>query len=326
MIGTEFIYGQGLGNQLFCYVVARTIAEDRGVAFATAGQEYFGDRRYGGDDIGFLDVDLGLKVKRSSFKYIIKEKEERLFTRNSEHDRRIGCDIRRFDPAITKVCDGSAIIGVLQDEQYFLHRRNDIRRWLRVKPEYERFYLSADDLCIINFRGGEYRGNQELFLRKKYWVDAMANMRRFVPEMRFEVVTDDPVTASAFFPDLKIHHFGVAGDYIALNSASYLIVSNSSFSFFPAFTSKFLKCIIAPKYWARHNVSDGYWSTPQNIYSGWLYQDRKGGLFDSEECREEFNNYAVHTGLYEKKSKPIGPGIIEHSLQIAKGFLKRAIR
>ena len=39
MIGTEFLQGQGLGNQLFCYVSARCIAEDLGADFATAGQE-----------------------------------------------------------------------------------------------------------------------------------------------------------------------------------------------------------------------------------------------------------------------------------------------
>jgi hypothetical protein len=30
MVGTEFIKGQGLGNQLFCYVSARCIARDLG--------------------------------------------------------------------------------------------------------------------------------------------------------------------------------------------------------------------------------------------------------------------------------------------------------
>lgn len=39
MIGTEFIKGQGLGNQLFCYVSVRCIAKDLGYGFGTAGQE-----------------------------------------------------------------------------------------------------------------------------------------------------------------------------------------------------------------------------------------------------------------------------------------------
>ena len=41
MIGTEFLDGQGLGNQLFCYVTARAIAEENGYEFGTAGQECF---------------------------------------------------------------------------------------------------------------------------------------------------------------------------------------------------------------------------------------------------------------------------------------------
>ena len=36
MIGTEFIDGQGLGNQLFCYVTARAVALENGCEFGTA--------------------------------------------------------------------------------------------------------------------------------------------------------------------------------------------------------------------------------------------------------------------------------------------------
>ena len=41
MIGTEFLKGQGLGNQLFCYVTARCIAIDNNVEFGTASQKNF---------------------------------------------------------------------------------------------------------------------------------------------------------------------------------------------------------------------------------------------------------------------------------------------
>lgn len=56
--------------------------------------------------------------------------------------------------------------------------------------------------------------------------------------------------------------------------------------------------MIAPKYWARHNVSDGFWASEQNIYSGWQYMDRKGYLFSSDECRRELE-------IYKKKKSGI---------------------
>ena len=70
-----------------------------------------------------------------------------------------------------------------------------------------------------------------------------------------------------------------------------MLLANSSFTYFPVFTSDTVKYVIAPKYWARHNVSDGYWASEQNIYEGWYYQDRNGELFSAEECRKELDEY-----------------------------------
>ena len=42
MIGTEFLDGQGLGNQLFCYVSTRAIATDAGVEFGFVHPEKLG--------------------------------------------------------------------------------------------------------------------------------------------------------------------------------------------------------------------------------------------------------------------------------------------
>ena len=39
MIGTELLKGQGLGNQLFCYVTTRCIAKERDEEFAILGGE-----------------------------------------------------------------------------------------------------------------------------------------------------------------------------------------------------------------------------------------------------------------------------------------------
>ena len=59
-----------------------------------------------------------------------------------------------------------------------------------------------------------------------------------------------------------------------------------------------MEYIIAPKYWARHNVSNGYWCTGQNIYTDWHYQDRSGKLFTSEECKVEFDQFKIQSKIY----------------------------
>lgn len=83
MIGTEFLKGQGLGNQLFCYVTARCIALERGCAFGTAGQEQLAVNIHSKKGMYFMDMDLGEKIgedgvpKESLKRY--DEKELRYF-------------------------------------------------------------------------------------------------------------------------------------------------------------------------------------------------------------------------------------------------------
>ena len=86
-----------------------------------------------------------------------------------------------------------------------------------------------------------------------------------------------------------------------VKNAHYLILSNSSFAWFPAWLSTTLKYAIAPKYWARHNVSDGYWCLGYNLTTGWMYQDRNGKLQDYDSCKKEHDQFvAKNKELYSE--------------------------
>ncbi len=285
MIGTEFLKGQGLGNRLFCYVSARCLAADRNTTFATFGGEYL--------QADFLEIDLGKKLtpEEAAAMHRYQEAEKRIYVKNSPHDMIHGCYVAGADPELWQVPEDTLLYGNLQDESYFEKHREEIRQWLQVKPAADFAAYTADDLCILNIRGGEYAEDPALFLRKKYWKDAMAWMRRENPAMRFMIVTDDVTAANRLLPGIPAYHFDPAGDYVTVKNARYLIVSNSSFAFFPAYTSTTLRKAIAPMYWARHNVSDGYWASEQNIYSIFTYMDRDGKTYSAEQCREKLARY-----------------------------------
>lgn len=297
MVGTEFIRGQGLGNQLFCYVSSRCIARDLGYQFGTAGQEELAVNIHSKKGMYFMDMDLGVPVLDKENYRIYQEKEKRIYLKNCVHDMSHGCYVADADEDIYGIEDGTLIYGNLQAERYFLSHKKEIKEWLKVKKEYDSYEYTRDNLCIINVRGGEYTDNRFLFLRRKYWADAIKHMRRIRSDMEFRIVTDDVAAARRVLPGIEAHHLDLAGDYVTLKNARYLILSNSSFAFFPAFTSETVKTVIAPKYWARHNVSDGYWASGQNIYEGFLYQDRDGKLFEAEECRREWKSYKEKGGL-----------------------------
>lgn len=298
MIGTEFIDGQGLGNQLFCYVTARAIALENGYEFGTAGQERFAVNIHSNRGMYFMDVDLGYAISEEDKKKfnIYHDVETRLYIGNSKHDVTHGCYVAGADQEIHHVKDNTLIYGNMQDESYFIRYLPQVRQWLKVKPEYDSYEYSRENLCIINMRGGEYTGSPELLLSRKYWINGIKEMKKIRPDMEFMIVTDDVGTAQKMLPGIKAHHFDMGKDYVVLKNAYYLLLSNSSFACLPAHTSETLQFAIAPKYWARHNVSDGYWASEQNIYSLFHYLDRKGKLFTADECRKELENY-------KKKSK-----------------------
>lgn len=298
MVGTEFIDGQGLGNQLFCYVTARAAALANGYEFGTAGQERFAVNIHSDRGMYFMDVDLGHRIteeEKKNFK-VRQDVEERIYIGNSRHDLTHGCYVAGADPDLRRVEDGTLLYGNMQAESYFIDYLPQVRQWLKVKPEYDSYEYSRENLCVINMRGGEYTGSPELLIGRKYWLHGIQEMKKIRSDMEFVIVTDDVRTAERILPGIEAHHFDIGKDYVTLKNAHYLLLSNSSFACLPAHTSETLKFAIAPKYWARHNVSDGYWASEQNIYSLFHYMDRKGRMFTAEECRKEL-------AAYKKRSK-----------------------
>lgn len=189
MIGTEFINGQGLGNQLFCYVTARAVALENGYEFGTAGQERFAVNIHSDRGMYFMDVDLGHVITEEQKKdfQVYHDVEDRLFIGNSRHDLTHGCYVAGADLQIHQVEDNTLLYGNMQDESYFINYLPQIRQWLKVKPEYDSYEYSRENLCIINMRGGEYTGSPELLIGRRYWLHGMEEMKKIRPDMEFEI-------------------------------------------------------------------------------------------------------------------------------------------
>lgn len=305
IIATELLKGQGLGNQLFCYVTTRSLAYAKGYDFSILNRDIFANNIHSDKGMYFMDIDCGLDVPKEAFENVYHEREDRIFLGNSMHDIEHGCYISGADRTLLDLEQTTLLYGNMQAGEYFGQYRDEIKTWLAVEPEYDCRTYARENLCIINVRGGEYAGNPELFLRRKYWLDAMEKMRKLRSDMEFMIVTDDVDAARRVLPEVEAHHFDLAKDYTIIKNASYLILSNSTFAFFPAFTSETVKYVIAPKYWARHNVSDGYWASEQNIYDGFMYMDRKGRLFSAQECREELAAYQKTSKRYQRGGVPL---------------------
>jgi len=298
MITTEFYHGQGLGNQLAVYITTRAIALRNGYDFGYTGLENFGDRRYNDKGIYFMDLDLGKEVDASTITNHYREKETRIKLQHSHHDATIGCDIRLIDEELLNVADNTKIDGIMQGEDYFYEYKDQIKEWLKIKPEFDERKFTSDDICILNIR--DYENDPTLFLGRDYWIRAINHMHNINPKMEFIIITEAPEMAKRLLPELahNVHHFDVGRDYAVIKNARWLVMSNSSFAYFPAFTNEEAKLIIAPKYWARHNVSDGYWACGYNLSREFMYMDRAGNLQTYDECLREFEIYKTETEIY----------------------------
>lgn len=244
--------GSGLGDMLFSYIAIRVRAADLGVPFGFVGKEFF-------KGASFMNLDWGAPI---DYKYhteqpsglLVIDDPHKLFVVNTPY----------FNPEFNFVQDGTVIDGYgAQALQYFEHRLPEIREWLKVDEVND-----PREVCVINFRGGEYATVPELFLPLEYWTEAQVMMLKKYPDITFEVHTDDPILAKKFFPKLRIV-LGIKENWQAIRYAKHLIISNSAFAIIPALLNENVKEVIAPRYWSRRNIKQ--WISPQNYYKKFKY-------------------------------------------------------
>ncbi len=293
MLSTEFIHGQGLGNQLFCYVTTRMLAHKLGYDFGIGGLRNAGDSRVNKKGFYFMNLDYGKEVSDSLSRY--DEYRHALWT-----DSQLKTDIRLTDKKLLSISDNTTIYGNLQSEEYFGDRLDLIKEWLKVKEEYEHMDTNGKNICVMNFRGGDIIGNPGAWLPRSYWINAIDNMLQYNPNMEFCIVTDDVKAANAMLPEYTAYHDEIAWDYVAIKNARNVICSVSTFACFPLWTSETLEYCISPKYCNDFNNSQGWWSLGYAIHSyPTYYQDRQGNLFTPEQCRVEWEEYKKTSKIYE---------------------------
>lgn len=291
MIIIEFYDGQGLGNQLWVYAVMRYIARKLNMSFVVLSPEKFKAK-------DFLDIDYG-ENNKTDIMLKINNQEINYFKEKAFLDLDFYAFCIDYDSKVLDIKEFTKIDGYFQSEKYFFNDYEFVKTIFPIKSNLMNEKLVDEKTCILNIRGGEYTGNINLILPKSYWLNAMNNMKKLHKIEIFVIVTDDHEYSKRLFPELKIIKKGIAESYIALHQAKYLIVSNSSFSYFPIKTQKDKPCVIAPKYWARFNNEHKRWVSPANLYQDWFWQDYDGKLFSYHECLDEYEkNMNYYTNNY----------------------------
>lgn len=276
------------GNHIFQYVVTRSIAFKKNFDYGFTRYIY-GDYYNGQSQMDFLNLDYGKPVENITNEY--HEKIDSIM-----HIDKV--NIHRYHD-FKDLQDNSKLVGCWQTERYFYNIKDKVKEWVTIKDEYINQYTNRlqeanivldDNTCIINVRGGEYKGIGSLLLHPTYWNNAVNQMLMINPNMKFIVISDDPEYCRRLFPNFPCIHFDIGMDYYIINQAKWLILSNSSFAYFPAWLNQYCHMVIAPKYWSRHNVSDGYWGNSCIFTQGWKYLNRDNTLQSYDEVVNELYN------------------------------------
>lgn len=285
MIYGELLPGQGLGNQLWLIYAIKKFAEDLDCKY-----EFFGSQNLKSLEFPHLDLPKANKSHREFVGDTLDEKE-------CLHPL-TGENITRFDPTFKeRIREGTKIRGYFQSVDY-LPKKSLIEKELSLDaPTFEG--------CTIVLRGGEYRQLSKVFLPKSYYETAINLLRFHVgKDIPIRIVTDDKALAKSWFPSSEIISSGgvkripylpyihprkelVTRDFSAIQSSRYLVLSNSSFAWWGAYSNQVTQLVVAPKFWAAFNTSNGYWSQGDSLTPEWTYLDRRGSSFTYEQCLEE---------------------------------------
>jgi hypothetical protein len=288
-----------LGNHMWQYAVCRAVAQKLGYKWGVNPSPTH-DYHNGMNQMYFMDVDFGNQVEGE-----FKDFYENWLTYNNYGDL---VNITLRDDRVWSIDDNTRLIGhngafggIYQTESYFEGIEEKVKEWFHINPKFEKEYNDKldnlgikldDNLCIINFRGGEYRGIPKVVCRPEYWRDSINHMKSLNPQMKFLVVTDDPSFAIGHMPfNIDCLHVDIGFDFYCVKKSKWVILSNSSFGWWAAWLNDVANKIIAPKYWASHNTSNGFWSVGEIYTKKFDYMNRDGILNDYNTCKIEAENF-----------------------------------
>ena len=280
MIQMRFYSGQGLGNQLWVYAAGRALAEYHQTTFSVIDKELFKGST-------FLDIDACAGSEATEHESDQQGTESRaIFKERLFYDKELRYYASTYDKRVEIISGSTIIEGLYQSEKYLFSNLSRLRNWIRLKEEYMARSKYYNDKCIINVRGGEYKRHGFLILPKSYWLNAINNMNRAFGIKDFLIVTDDKPYASRLLPGIPVLDGSIGDCYSALYGAGYLIVSNSSFSYFPIKTRIDKPPVIAPFLWSRPFNKEQRWASPANFYKDWTWQTIDGVLVNEDICQK----------------------------------------
>jgi hypothetical protein len=294
-----------LGNQMFQYAAARTLADQLSCALIIAGHTH--GRRFGfvGHLLGAASQEPYCNIQQNSLLRMAFGRGPpfaqgrvvellmpclRQFVFHQDFSpRRFDVGTERweeFDETLFRQSAGTWLTGWFQSELYFAKNKDSVRGWYAASKRQDAIVRSfiqswpepTDKMVAVHVRRGDYAnahtglsdGAAGGMLPGRYYRQALA----VVPaDAELAVFSDDPDWATDFFRERRpwvSRTKNAAIDMLLMAQCRWVIIANSSFSWWSAWlNARPDKVVIAPKYYLGWNIER--WIPGGIEVSGWNY-------------------------------------------------------
>lgn len=280
----------GLGNQLFQYALARSLALRRNTSLYLDVNYYRQARE--------RDTPRALKLDHFNTAYRALHTSPYHYIAKSTkllHDRTLKPFVQyvkegqfQFNPSVFESNARLIILeGFWQSERYFSECSHIIRNELSFNRQtgetfarYQTMIKSADVPVSMHIRRGDYVSHPEFsqsfgFIGLEYYQAAITHLTEQFPKVKLFVFSDDPTwvrqNLNLVVPHVFVTNTGDDADVDDLQLMSlchHHIIANSSFSWWGAWLNPSPdKRVVAPKQWFRNKPD---WNTCDLLPSGWL--------------------------------------------------------
>lgn len=262
----------GLGNQMFQYATAKSLARRLGSDFRVHAPRTFrrGDRPYELDCFGTEIPRAGLR----DFRHFRGNVVAYPLLRKRRHPQVHQESGHNFEPSLFSLKPPVYLEGYWQSEKYFKDDREAILHdFTFVNPLPERLRAVAADIAgstsvALHVRRGDYVGNSHHdTVGLDYYKAAIAHLTARVPDARFFAFSDDLAWVRAnLAPNISciLVEDTRSGpeDLRLMSSCKHQIIANSSFSWWAAWLNRNPnKTVVAPARWVNkpaHEFEDIY--------------------------------------------------------------------
>lgn len=225
------------GNQLFEYATCRSIAERNGYHFKIGNINH--------------DTQFNRLLLPYQSNYINNNISNVLYSEKLTQDMYNNNDI--LSNEFYNIKDNTLLFGFFQREEFFDYNYKNVKKWFDVSNiidmvSYNKLYDKYKDYCIIHLRGTDFL-NIDYYINDidNYYKKSINRIKELDIDIKFVVVTDDYNYAKKNFNNYDIiSSDDYLIDFYLMNNSKYLILSNSTFSWWGAYLNDVSYKILYP--------------------------------------------------------------------------------